>query len=399
MRGEMNKAELITKMQQIAGDPEEVDSLLELSAASLLPEVWDAALEHFGSWDAALVASLADAVQSGSRSSSSSSRSSASPPSDENVERKVTEEVRDPLYTTTVGGAFFWVDGEELERTDLPEELEVPPGAEAMKRFFHVGDPDGIFLFSTTGRYYGLDKRMLPQWMGPSEVKDLHGSLPMMEDEEIALLLPRSDMYEEGRYIHVTREGKGKASDIKEIGRALDRTGREAFLVNDGDEPVAIWTAPLRSTVFCASAMGLGIHFDGKKDLRTMGRKAVGVNMMKLEGDGDCIVGAFRGDEGVEQLAVLTEQGLGKRISFEDFRTQGRGGGGMQVCKLDPSDRVAGVVPVDPSQDLVITTNLGRVHRLEAHVFPPMGRPAKGNRMIELSSGEFVIGLSGVPTS
>jgi DNA gyrase/topoisomerase IV subunit A len=405
----MSPEELIAKMQRIAADEEQSDSLLELSAASLHPDLFDSALEHFGSWDAALVACLRDAVSApqGSRRRSSGASASGSGASGSGAagrdetppEREVTGEVRDPLYTTTVGGAFFWVDGEELDRTDSPEVLDVPPGAAAMKRFFHVGDPDGIFLFSTTGRYYGMDKRMISQWMGPSEVKDLHDSLPMMEDEEIALLLPRSDMYEQGRYIHVTRDGKGKASDIKEIGRALDRTGREAFLVNDGDEPVAIWTAPLRSTVFCASANGLGIHFDAKADMRTMGRKAVGVNVMKLDDDGDHVVNAFRGDDGVEQLAVITQRGLGKRIGFEDFRTQGRGGAGMQVCKLDSGDRVAGVVPVDPAQDLAITTSTGRVHRLEAHVFPSMGRPAKGNRMIELESGEVVIGLSALPTS
>lgn len=393
----MSREELVRRIQTIAREEGASDGLLELSAASLYPDLFDAAIDEFGSWDAALVATLIDAL---STSRGSSRGRSSSSTEEEPVERIVTGDVRDPLYTTTVGGAFFWVAGEELERTEEAERLEVPDRAEAMERFFHIGDPDGVFLFSSEGRYYGMDKRMLPQWMGPSDVKDLGGSLPMMEDETIELVLPRHAMYEGShRYIHVTREGKGKASEVKEIGRALDRSGREAFLVNDGDVPVAIWTAPIRSTIFCASAMGLGIHFDGKADLRTMGRKAVGVNVMKLEDGGDCIVNAFRGDEGVEQLAVITERGLGKRISFEDFRTQGRGGAGMQVCKLDPGDRVAGVVPVDPAQDLVLTTDLSRVHRTEAQRFPSMGRPAKGNRMIELVGDEKVIGLSVVPTS
>lgn len=395
----MTRSDIVTQIHEIAEDSGASDSLLEFSAASIHAALYDAAVEEFGSWDAALVAALTSALEaapSATRASSGSSR--AALPSEDVPEREVTGDVRDPLYTTTLGGAFFLVDGEELERTDEPERLEVPPDAEAMHRFFHIGDPDGVFLFSNEGRFYGMDKRMLPQWMGPSPVKDLHVTLPMKADESIRLALPRNAMYE-GRYIHVTREGKGKASDVKEIGRALDREGREAFLVNDGDEPIAIWSAPLRSTVFCASAMGLGIHFDAKKDLRTMGRRAVGVNMMKLDDEGDHIVGAFRGDEAVEQLAVLTERGLGKRISFEDFRLQGRGGAGMQVCKLDAGDHVAGVVPIDPAQDLVITTNSGRVHRLEAHLFPPMGRPAKGNQMIELGPAELVIGLSVVPTS
>lgn len=398
----MSRNELINKIRLIAGQQDQSDSLLELSAASVHPELYDSAVEVFGSWDAALVATLVDALASpggaSARRSSSGNSGRSAAPAEEPVDRIVTEKVRDPLYATTTGGPFFWVAGEELVRTDDAVRLEIPPDAGAIERFFHVGDPDGLFLFSTEGRTYGMDKRMLPQWMGPSQLKDLHDSLPLLQDEEIALVLPRHAMYE-GRYIHVTREGKGKASDVQEIGRALDRTGREAFLVNEGDVPVAIWSAPLRSTVFCASAMGLGIHFDAKGDMRTMGRKAVGVNVMKLDDEGDAIVNAFRGDDGVEQLAVITEEGSGKRIDFEDFRIQGRGGAGMQVCKLDSGDRVAGVVPVDPAEDLVITTSRGRVLRTEAQTFPSMGRPAKGNRMIELSGDERVIGLSVVPTS
>ncbi len=383
--------ELIGEILEIAND--DADALLEMTISVARPDLYEDAIDAFGGWDAALVAVLQKALSSGARKRT---RTAASR-DDLDVIRSVEALASAPVYTTTTRGHFFWVAPDELEITDEPEKLDTPPDAGPMQRFQVVGEPDGVFLFSSTGTFYGLDPRMLPQWMGESELRRMNNILPLEGGETICNVLPRKAGWE-GRVVHITRSGKGKASDSSEYGRTLDREGSTAFLLNDEDAPVAVLHEHGHTLVFCASAKGQGIHFDAAEDMRSMGRKAVGVNVMKLDGDDDEIVNAFHTDE-VEQLAVVTQTGLGKRIWFEDFRPQGRGGQGMQVCKLDTGDLVAGVVPCTPADDLAITTSHGRVHRLEAGHFELMGRPAKGNRVIELDDGESVIGLSWLPCS
>jgi DNA gyrase/topoisomerase IV subunit A len=368
---------------------EGADALLELTVASTDEALYDAAIEQFGSWDGALARAVVKLAPT-PRTSSIKDR-------EEEVVRKRSSAASDPVFTRTTDGGFFWIDGEELDLTEDPELLPTPEGAGPMERMWWVGDPDGVFVFSDKGRYYGLITRVVPQWMGETPLRPWTNILSHMDsDEKPMLVLPRR-AGRSGRIVHVTKYGKGKASDADEYGRTLDQTGREAFLLKDGDTPVAVMHGTEDATVFCASAKGLGIHFEAT-DLRSMGRKAIGVNVMKLDGDDDHIVNAFHGD-GVEQLAVVTKEGLCKRIWFDDFRTQGRGGAGMQVAKRNDGDYVVGVVPCVSESDIVITTSIGRVWRTEATTFELMGRPAKGNPTFDLLDGEEILGLSVLPTS
>lgn len=368
---------------------EGVDALLELTVASKDEALYDAALDQFGSWDGALARTVVKLAPT--------PRTSGIKEREEEVVRKRSSAASDPVFTRTTGGGLFWIDGDELDLTDEPELLPTPDGAGPMERMWWIGDPDGVFVFSDEGRYYGIITRVVPQWMGETPLRPWNDILSHMNADETPLLLLPRRAGRSGRILHVTRIGKGKASDADEYGRTLDQTGREAFLLKEGDTPVAVLHGTEEDTVFCASAKGLGIHFEAS-DVRSMGRKSMGVNVMKLDGDDDHIVDAFHGPD-IDQLAVVTREGLCKRIWFDDFRTQGRGGAGMQVAKLNDADEIVGVVPCVSESDLVITTSVGRVWRTEATTFELMGRPAKGNPTFDLVDGEQILGLSVLPTS
>ncbi len=384
---------LLDGIRRLASE-EGADALLELTVSSTHPDLYDSAIDEFGSWDAALAHVVVELLDSSSRSRPRASRSATT---EEHVERTRSSHVDDPVFVRTTGGGLFWFTGTELEITEGPEIMATPQDSGPMERMWWLGNPDGVFLFSDEGRYYGLLTRVVPEWMGDTPLRPYANILPHLNASERLLVPVSRRAGVEGRIVHVTREGKGKATDAEEYGRNLDQSGREGFLVNEGDVPVAVFGTRDGATVFCASAHGLGIHFEGE-EMRSMGRKAVGVNVMKLDAEGDHIVNAFAGPN-IEQLAVITEQGLCKRIAFDDFRTQGRGGNGMQVCKLNDDDVVVGVVPCKASSDLVVTTSRFRVWRTEATSFDLMGRPAKGNRAFDLIGDERVIGLSVLPTS
>ncbi|MGM0559131.1 MAG: DNA gyrase C-terminal beta-propeller domain-containing protein, partial [Myxococcota bacterium] len=253
-----------------------------------------------------------------------------------------------------------------------------------------------VIVFTDRGRYFGVDARMVPKFHRDVPYRDIAKVLDLEAGEKVRNLLTRDDL-RSGRIIHVTRGAKGKATDTDEFGYVLDREGREAFLLNDGDAPVAVMSGHEDAHVFCASANGLGILFEST-ELRSMGRKAVGVNVMKLADDQDQVVGAFMPD-GVENVAMITRQGLAKRVRFDEFRPQGRAGAGMQLAKLNDGDAVASIAACGPSQDLVVVTDIGNVRRMPAHLFPLMGRPAKGDRLFELAENESIIGVYALPCS
>ncbi|RAL20765.1 hypothetical protein DL240_15730 [Lujinxingia litoralis] len=343
--------------------------------------------EAFGSVESALWAALVEAT--GGRR-----RGGRSEPT--RVERVVGEAYEHPLYVETGEGMLYAMHGPDLEVGEEPELIESPEGIGEVVNVSWVGEGDSLYLFSNEGRFYGVDPRMVPLWDRRGEGRTIRDVLQLSGEERVRFLVPRRQLVN-GRVVHVTAQGKGKASDGGEFdkGDGLDRSGREGFLLNEGDEAVAVMAVGRQATIFCASAQGQGIHFEAG-ELRSMGRKAVGVNLMKLGGADDAIVNAFEGTR-VKQLAVITAQGLGKRVEFGEFRTQGRGGAGMQVLRLNAGDQVVGVVPCNPAEDLGVILSSGRVWRMPAAELALMGRSAKGGRVLELEAGEEVRGLVALP--
>lgn len=371
-------------IQELIQAAREADSAGELADDEALRAQAEAI---FGRWDLALAASLIEATSTGRRKAPSRAQETQ-------VERRVTEAFEHPLYVELSDGRLYSMHGPDLAVGTEAQNID-PEGHVAPVRAIHyIGDSPEIFLFSTEGRFFGVDWRMIPLWDSRDQRRSIRDVLFLEAGEGIRALVPRREVVT-GRVIHVTAEAKGKATDGAEFGPGLDRSGREAFLVREGDIAVAVMGGGADDTVFCASAMGQGIHFEAQ-ELRSMGRKAVGVNMMKLTDDADEVVAAFLGKH-VRQIAVITEEGYGKRVDFKEFRTQGRGGQGMQLVRLNPGDRVAGAAPCNPAEDIALVSTKGRVWRLPASDFMLMGRPAKGNIMVELEEGERIMHLSALP--
>lgn len=385
----MDDSDIIERILGLA-DKREPDQLLETTAASVHADLYEAATEAFGGWDAALASALCASVAADSSSDSGGS-------SDERIVRSIGPDAEHPIFAATAENAVFKITpGTELPLTDEPEPFDVPPGAGPVTHLHHVGEPEGLVFFTNRGHYFALSPRMIPKWQGTDEIRQFGRTLGLEDGEVLEYIVPRREFYG-GRIVHVTEGGKGKASEASEYQYAMDHDARVAFKLNEGDRPVAVMSVPEDTGIFAASAHGRGIHFPDD-ELRSMGLRAVGVNVMDLDDETDAVVGAFPAHR-VDQVAVITERGLGKRVEFDEFRQQGRAGAGMQLARLNQEDYLAGVAPCRAADDLAISTSRGRIHRLPAGDFDHMGRPAKGNRVIELADDEEIVEFARLPCS
>lgn len=385
----MNDKKLIQEIEQLAtsGKP---DRLLETTVATLNEELYEAAVDAFGGWDAALAATLCESV-----SSAENKTSTAKTDGDESaVQRRITTASKEPIFATTADGGLFELPGLNLEVTQRPQHFDAPPQSGPVTHLYHVGEPEGLVVFTNKGRYFALQPHRVPKHSGKNAVRRPEAMLNLGEEEIVEFIVPRRALFG-GRVVHVTENGKGKASASDDYMYALDREGRTAFYLDDGDSPLAVFVADEKEGIFCASAHGRGIHFPSS-ELRTMGQKAKGVKMIKLQNESDAVVGAFPTAR-VRNVAMVTEAGYGKRVEFDEFRQQGRAGQGMQLARLNRGDYVASAAACKPGGDLVVTTSRGRVHRRPATDFPMMGRPAKGNRVIELADSESIVELTALP--
>ena len=97
------------------------------------------------------------------------------------------------------------------------------------------------------------------------------------------------------------------------------------------------------------------------------------------------------GELGVEDLIddediviTMTRAGYVKSVSADAFRTQGRGGRGVQGAKLRDEDFVDQIVHTTTHAHLLLFSNRGRVFRLRGHEIPMKERTAKGTAVVNL---------------
>ena len=85
-----------------------------------------------------------------------------------------------------------------------------------------------------------------------------------------------------------------------------------------------------------------------------------------------------------EVVITMTQAGYIKSVSADAFRTQARGGRGVQGAKLKEEDLVEQIIHTTTHAYLLLFSNLGRVFRLRGHEIPIKERTAKGTAIVNL---------------
>jgi DNA gyrase subunit A len=88
--------------------------------------------------------------------------------------------------------------------------------------------------------------------------------------------------------------------------------------------------------------------------------------------------------EDEEIVVTMTRAGYIKAVSSDAFRSQGRGGRGVQGARLKEEDLVSIAVHTTTLAHLLLFSNKGRVFRLRAHEVPMKERTARGTAVVNL---------------
>ena len=83
-------------------------------------------------------------------------------------------------------------------------------------------------------------------------------------------------------------------------------------------------------------------------------------------------------------MITLSKGGYIKSVAADTFRTQGRGGRGVQGARLKEDDILVRVLTTTAHSYLLFFTNKGKVYRLKAYQVPMMDRTARGTAVVNL---------------
>ncbi len=85
-----------------------------------------------------------------------------------------------------------------------------------------------------------------------------------------------------------------------------------------------------------------------------------------------------------ELVITMTKAGYVKAVVATNFRTQGRGGKGIQGARLKEEDLVTRIIFTSAHAYLMFFSNKGRVYRLKAYQVPVKERTARGTPIVNL---------------
>ena len=121
----------------------------------------------------------------------------------------------------------------------------------------------------------------------------------------------------------------------------------------------------------------------------------MGVMGIRLD-ENDCVAGMQLSSQG-DSILVVSEKGMGKRSSLEDFRVQNRGGKGIKCYKItEKTGDVVGVKAVNDDHEIMMITSAGIIIQIRMNEVPVHGRITSGVKLINLEDGVKVVKIAKV---
>ncbi|MDD3323682.1 MAG: DNA gyrase subunit A [Sulfurospirillaceae bacterium] len=263
---------------------------------------------------------------------------------------------------------------------------------------FFVSDTHDTLMFVTDrGQLYWLKVYRIPEGSRTAKGKAVVNLIQLQPDEKIMAIIPTTDFDENKSLAFFTKNGVVKRTNLSEF-KNIRSVGVRAITLDDDDELVtAKVVMPETQNLFIVTKKGMCIRFN-VDDAREIGRTARGVAGIRFKEPNDCVVGATVIYNDQEELLTVSEKGIGKRTTAEEYRLQNRGGKGVIAMKLTPktADLVA-VVIVDEDKDLMALTSSGKMIRVDMQSIRKAGRNTSGVKVVHVEDGDVVANIARCP--
>ncbi len=266
-----------------------------------------------------------------------------------------------------------------------------------IESFFVCNTHDTLMFITNLGQLYWLKVYKIPEGSRVAKGKAVVNLINLQPEEKIRAIIPTTDFDEKKSLAFFTKNGLVKRTNLSEF-KNIRAVGVRGVTLNEDDELVAAKIVKENAKyLFIVTKKGMCIKFD-VNGAREMGRSAKGVTGIRFKEDGDEVVGAAVIYEDMQELLTVSEKGIGKRTTAEEYRLQNRGGKGVIAMKLtSKTGELIGVVLVDETKDLMALASSGKMIRVDMQSIRKAGRNTSGVKVATLPAGEKVIDISRCP--
>ena len=269
-----------------------------------------------------------------------------------------------------------------------------------------------VLFFSTEGLVYRVKAWKIPEGTSISRGKSLFNILPLKNHQSISSIMPYPDknINSKGMYIiFATSNGKIRKNNLGDFS-SINTSGKIAMKLDSNDKIVGVKICKDDQDIILSTKLGKCIRFEAKKLRVFKGRSSKGIKGINLQQNDNIVSlsiinhddinknGKLDKNEKAELKAKekfilsITENGYGKRTDHNDYRVTNRGGKGIiGIVNSSRNGNVSSSFPVNEGDEILISTNKGRVIRTTVKEIRVAGRNTQGVRIIKLSGQEKVV--------
>jgi len=287
-------------------------------------------------------------------------------------------------------------------------------------QIFTANSHTPILFFSTQGLVYKLKAWKIPQGTASSKGKTLFNLLPLKSHQSISSIMPLPENESEWKKLYVifaTSKGKVRKNSLEDFSN-IQSTGKIAMKLDEDDKIIGVRICREDQDIILSTKLGKCIRFMSKKLRIFKGRSSKGIKGIELA-DSDKVIslsvlnsvdinpktakkllknGSTDKEKKSEIIAKqkyilsITENGFGKRTSFYDYRVTNRGGKGIiGIIASSRNGNVAASFPVDEGDEIILSTDKGKVIRCAVKEIRIAGRNTQGVRIFKVSDDEKVV--------
>lgn len=257
-----------------------------------------------------------------------------------------------------------------------------------IKKIATTNTHEDLLFFTSFGKVYSLEAYKIPEGSRTSRGQAIINILNLESGEKITEMITLSELGKNSQLVLQTKDGQIKKTDAENFTN-IRRNGIIAISLREGDKLISVRQIEKDEELIISTQNGMTIQFN-TKDVRTMGRTAIGVRAIKLDKDDEVVSMNIKGEE--TYLLVVTRNGFGKKTSFNNFKNQNRGGKGVRCHKVnDKTGKVVDTLPVDLDTDIMMVSKKGDMIRLAARDVSTTGRSTMGVKLKNLASEDDAI--------
>ena len=217
--------------------------------------------------------------------------------------------------------------------------------------------------------------------------------------------------------VFATAKGKVRKNTLGDFS-SIQSTGKIAMKLDADDKIIGVKICSEDEDIILSTQLGKCIRFMSKKLRIFKGRSSKGIKGIQLA-QNDKVISLSsvknmnikastaknllkngNADKNktseikakLKYILSVTENGFGKRTSFYDYRVTNRGGKGIiGIVNSSRNGNVVASLPVNEGDEIILSTDKGRVIRCAVKEIRSAGRNTQGVRIFKLSGEEKVV--------